>query len=416
VKGVLLAAWLCLMGLLAGMRLRHTEGREAAAWLATGLVATLLAPLGRVTVLPYALAIFAFIVWGAVAYGARPRWRECAPLALTAGVVALLVCLRTWLMTGVALATPDVIVDIQSLLGWHLRDDVGCYTPAFHTPFPSGLLQSLFGPSAYIHQALFWMGNAWIPLLVLAFALHGWRWILRGAMPFWLALGMSMYVLLYAYRYGPDGPDGNYFIVPIVVLHLAAWAGCTRTWQAAEAPRPFLAGWTAMLALCLFLVLTTANWFPGLTRLDANFRRTPFGELERIAAARFRISGMGPLAAALNDWPVGTRMVGDMPEGDGGVFPVRYESLSSISWARPPLVTDAAAIQSFLISHDIALVALSHRPAAPVSVLARSAMAILVAEGQARPLRVEGAPADLWVMDATRETALDGKIADKYRK
>jgi hypothetical protein len=413
-KGELLAAWLCLMALLAGMRLRHlTAGRESATWLAIGLVGAVLAPLARLTVLPYAAGLFAFVLWQGVRYRVRPTWPALG-LAAAGAMTFVLVCYRTWAMTGVALSTPDVIVDLQAALGWHLHDDIGRYVPTFHTPFPSGLVQSLFGPSDYIHQALFWMGNAWLPLLIAAIALRGWRWMLRDTMAFWLALGLSMYALLYAYRYGPDGPDGNYFIVPIIVLHLVAWTGCTAALPSRAVGRPFFAGTGAMLAASLFLVLTTANWLPGLARLDANFRRIPFGELDRMALARFRISGMDPLARALAPWSPGTRMVGDMPEGDGGLFPVRYESLISIGWARPSLVATPGAARAFLASHGIELVALRQAGGPPASATVRAVMTGLETEGAARHLNVPGAPVDLWVLSPGQNAAPDGNIASRF--
>ena len=410
-KGELLAAWLCLIALLAGMRLRHlTADRESAAWLAVGLVGAVLAPLARLTVLPYAALLFAFVLWQGVRYRVRPTWPALG-LAAAGALTFVLVCYRTWAMTGVALSTPDVIVDLQAALGWHLHDDIGRYVPAFHTPFPSGLLQSLFGPSDYIHQALFWMGNAWLPLLVAAIALRGWHWMLRDTMTFWLALGLSMYALLYAYRYGPDGPDGNYFIVPIVVLHLTAWTGCVAGLQRRAVGKPFLAGAGAMLAASLFLVLTTANWLPGLARLDASFQRTPFSELDRIAAARFRISGLAPLARALTAWPPETRMVGDMVELDGGLFPVRYESLDSIRWSRPPLMETPGSVHAFLMSHGIELVALRRLNAPPVSAPVRAAMDALEATGIARRLSATGAPVDVWQLSGSHSAPPAANIA-----
>ncbi|QWT18695.1 hypothetical protein KPL74_13190 [Bacillus sp. NP157] len=398
-KGEVLAAWLCLMALLAAMRLPRATGRDAATWLAAGLVAALLAPLARLTVLPYAAAIFVFVAWQAVRQHLRPTLRRTWLVYTTGLLVVALVCWRTWVMTGVALATPDVLVDLQGWLGWHLHDDIGRYVPDFRTPFPSGLVQSLFGPRAYIHQALFWMGNAWIPLLAFALVRRGWRWILADGLLFWLMLGLAMYAMLYAYRFGPDGPDGNYFIVCIVLLHLVAWAGCAG--PATTAPRPFLAGAAALLALSLFMVLTTANWLPGLARLDARFDRTPFGELDRMAAARYRVSGMGPLAGVVAAYPASTRMVGDLDVGDGGFFNVSYESLNSVAWARPPLLADNAAVQAFLLSHRIRLVVLA-RPGNPaVARTVRPALEALVATGRARQLNAGGAPADLWeVLDA----------------
>lgn len=398
-KGELLAAWLCVSGLLAALRLRHDDNQS---WLGVGLAAVLVAPLARLTVLPYATAIFVFIVAVTMMRRrARLTWRLTAPIAL-ASVLALLVCLRTFQQTGVALASPDVLVHLQGLLGWQLHDDVGRYEPELRTPFPSGLLDSLFGPGAYIHQALFWMGNGWLPLLIAALALRGWRWTLQPATLFMFLVGMSMYALLYAYRYGNDGADGNYFIVPIVLLHLVTWAGIFST-PTAIAARPFVWGAMTLAAFCLFLVVTTSNWFPGTGRLDARFDRTPFGELDALADARFRVSGMGPLAEALEAWPRSTRMLGDMPTLDGGYFPVRYESLATIAWARPPLLADRDSIVRLFRDHDIRLVALSHDPAtAFIDERIRPVLEDLAHRGEARKLNVGGGLPDLWVLGTSQ--------------
>lgn len=412
-KGEVLAAWLCVFGLLSGLRIRH--GHRYRDWQGVGIGAVLLAPLARLTTLPYAVTIFLFIVTVAVVRRTRPTWRVCVPIALAA-IVSFLVCLRTFQQAGVALASPDVLVNLQGLLGWHLHDDIGRYEPVFRTPFPSGLLDSLFGPAAYIHQALFWMGNGWIPLLLAGFALRGWRWVTAPSVAFALLIGLSMYVLLYAYRYGGDGADGNYFIVPIVLLHLVGWAGVFADGHREPAPRPFSAGAVAMAAFCLFMVITTANWLPGTGRLDARFDRTPFDELRALAENRFRTSNLGPLATVLSHWPPGTRMLGDMSVDDGGYFPVRYESLVTISWARPPLLASPDAIVRLFRDHDIRLVALGHEPTAGVSDRVRQVLENLVRRGDAQKLNVPASVADLWLLTPGRPEGQPGNMGSRNQR
>jgi hypothetical protein len=403
-KGELLGAWLCLSGLLAGLKLRRTETGDL--WLGVGLSATVLAPLARLTVIPYAAAIFLFVVTVAVKRGTRPAWHAVIMPLATATVTAFLVCLRTFQQAGVALSSPDVLVDLQGLWGWRLHDDIGRYVPEFRTPFPGGLIDSLFGPAAYIHQAMFWMGNGWLLLLLAAFALRGWRWMLKPPMWFVVLVGASMYVLLYAYRYGNDGADGNYFIVPIVLLHLAVWAGVFAKPGLARIPLGLSVGTTAIVAFCLFLVLTTANWLQGTRPLDARFDRSPFEELDTLAAEQFHASGMGPLAEELARWPGSTRMLGDMMVGDGGYFPVRYESLGTIAWARPPLLADDTAIRRLFREHGIRLVALSHDPVAAVDDRVRPVLEAMTEAGEARKVIVADSPADLWIVgEETRSDA-----------
>lgn len=406
-KGELLAAWLCLCALLAALRLRRDGGN--AHWLGPGLAAIFLAPLARLTVLPYAAIIFLFLVASAL----RERQaasRRLVPIVWVPVAVALavvfLVCLRTFQQTGVALVAPDLLVDTQGLIGWHLHDDIGRYEPSFRTPFPGGLIDSLFGPAAYIHQALFWMGNGWLPLLLAAIVLRGWRWMRDPVTLFMLVVGFSMYGLMYAYRYGNDGADGNYFIVPIVLLHMAVWTGLFGPGARPIGSRAFVAGVAAIAAFCLFMVVTTANWFPGTGRLDTRFDKTPFGELRALADARYRVSGLAPLATALEAWPARTRMLGDMPTLDGGYFPVRYESLGVIAWARPCLLADSAAVVRLFREHGIQLVALGHDPAtAFVDGRVRPVMNELVRLGEARKLNDGGDSADLWLLAPARPAA-----------
>ncbi|NII56437.1 hypothetical protein [Luteibacter sp. SG786] len=412
-KGEVLAAWLCTIGLLAGLRLRHGDNHRD--WLGVGIGAVLLAPLARLTTLPYSATIFLFIATVAVVRRTRPAWRICVPIALAA-IVGFLVCLRTFQQAGVALASPDVLVNLQDLLGWHLHDDIGRYEPVFRTPFPGGLLDSLFGPAAYIHQALFWMGNGWIPLLLAGFALRGWRWLTAPSVAFALLVGLSMYVLLYAYRYGGDGADGNYFIVPIVLLHLVGWAGVFVGGHREPVPPPFSVGAVAVAAFCLFMVITTANWLPGTGRLDARFDRTPFDELRALAGNRFRTSNLGPLAAVLSHWPPDSRMLGDMSVDDGGYFPVRYESLGTIAWARPPLLQDKVAILNLFRGHGIRLVALGRDPVAAVGERVRPVLADLVARGEAQKLNVPGSPADLWLLEPAQSKSQPGNMGGRIRR
>ncbi len=410
-KGELLGAWLCLSGVLAALRLRH--GSQNTGWLGAGISAVLLAPLARLTVLPYAAAIFVFIVTIALIRQTRSAWRSSIAILTITGATVFLVCLRTFQQTGVAFASPDVLVDLQGFIGWTLHDDIGRYVPMFRTPFPDGLIDSLFGPAAYVHQALFWMGNGWLPLMIAALAMHGWKWVSKPETLFMLLVGISMYVLLYAYRYGNDGADGNYFIVPIVLLHIAVWSGAFRNEQASTVTKPVICGAIAIIAFSLFVVLTTANWIPGTRRLDARFNRLPFAELQSLADARFRISGMRPLADELARWPSSTRMLGDMPVADGGYFPVSYESLGTIAWARPSLLADDTTIRLFFRDHGIRLVALAHDPVAGVDGRVRPVLDNLVRQGEARKLNVNGGPADLWWLDPAPTNGPASNIGDR---
>lgn len=395
-KGELLAAWCCVFGVLAALRLMRDPTSRG--WLGMGVAALVIAPLARLTVIPYAAMACFFLLVVAARRHVRPMGRDTwVPITL-ALTVFFFTCLRTWLLAGVAFVSPDVLVTLQKIVGWRLHDDIGRYEPVFNTPFPGGLVDSLFGPSRYIHQALFWMGNAWLPLLVAAMALRGWRWLAAPGVAFCFFVGLSMYVLLYAYRYGDAGADGNYFIVPIVLLHLVAWTGAFGKPMDLSGAPWLLAGSGALVAFSLFMVVTTANWEPGTGTMDANFRRTPFSELGRLADKRFATSGMASLARYLERFPPSTRMLGNMPDGDGGYLPLRYEALGDIAWARSTLLADEASLRGLLTGNDIALVALARTMTSPADVLVRHTLDDMAREGTAVPVAAPIGDVDLWLL------------------
>lgn len=389
-KGELFAAWLCLFALYAAFRFERDCRRYD--WLCVSCAAALLAPMGRLSVLPYAALIFLYAVALAVLATCRrgdadhareprtPSWAMALPVLMTFLLVAL-VCLRTYWLTGMPLTTPDVLVELQSRLGLHLRDAIGQYHPAYRVPFPAGLYSYLMDPSRYIHVALFWTGNVWLYLIIHACLVNGRRWMFDRRIIFLVMIGIGFFAVLFGYRSTEDGADGNYFIVPVTCLLMAGFIGVFKpgaptrrdAWHPATLMVP------ASIVFGLGLLLCAANWRAGTRRPDLRFDRMPFSEMTAMGTVALTAGGLQAVAIKIHALPASTRAVGDIREDLAAFLPLRYESLATIAWQRPALMASPLALATWLTQARIRIIIVrSPATTSPVDQLAARTIDLLV--------------------------------------
>lgn len=414
-KGELFAAWLCLFAVYGAFRYSRDCTRYD--WLALAGASALLAPMSRLSVLPYAVLIFVYAVTLAVWPGRRlplnnvavadipearpPRWTTPIPVLMSLVLIAL-VCLRTYWLTGMALTTPDVLIDLQSRLGLHLHDAIGEYRPSYRVPFPEGLYSYLLDPSRYIHVALFWTGNVWLYLMISACLANGQRWMVDNRVAVLLITGLCFFAVLFGYRSTEDGADGNYFIVPVTCLLMAGVIGLF----APNSPRREAIqrlAWLvspAFIGFGLMVLLSAANWRAGTRRPDAQFDRLPFSEIPSMANSALANAGLRAVADKLHDLPVNTRVVGDIGEDLGAFLPLRYESLRTIAWERAKLLRSPDALAAWLAQARIGIVII-HSPAGsdPVDQLLVTTITMLAGEGAATRLELTTGNYAVWQLN-----------------
>jgi hypothetical protein len=411
-KGDAFSAWLLLTGVYALLRLRRAGTPR---WLWLGLSACGLSLLCRLSNLPYAAMLVVLLVLAGVAKGTwRVAFKEASAWLFAATVaLAALVTLRTWAVAGVPLIAPNAIVELEQRAGLTLAYPIallpgGEGLPTL--PVLPGLWQFLFAPATLPHVLITWTGNvwAWLPLAALILGAR-----VRPTARDWplLAIGLLFFPVLFGYRHPVPGGDGNYFILPILVL--LAW-GMVR---AASGRLSHGRSSRFLVGICLAFALVgaaisfvTGTWGPGTRPLDIGHTRGP-NELALRGDREIARARLGGVAHFFEGMPRGTRVAG-IPDASADIgvpaewfLPVRYEPLDAFAWQQPALVRDGAAMADFLRRTRVAYVVLPVRPGkSPVSPIVRDALASLATDGLAREA-FRDADYIVWALDV-RATAI----------
>src|SRR6185312_10002777 len=129
---------------------------------------------------PYALAVL--VVLGVYSYKLLRRDGFCGirkiavsrSVFIAAGglILVLLVTLRTYTLAGVPIIAPDSFVSIAERVGFHVNFPAGRLALPSWQRLPVGvsLFSYFFNPSHYSHVELYWTGNFWLFVPMLAFA------------------------------------------------------------------------------------------------------------------------------------------------------------------------------------------------------------------------------------------------------
>ena len=348
-KGEILAAWFCVAAVY--FHLRWRQGDDPA-WCVLALSCACLAPLARLSVLPYAGLIFIYSVfgmWNQLRLHGAEKSRSVRSLVPSAVLTALalyvfaLVNYRTLALTGVVLISPDSLIGMQERLGLHLHEDIGRFVAHVKIPFRTGIRAYLLNPGRYSHAVVFWMSNAWAFLIVAAI-LFWRRRTARSvqeklAQRLFLAAAFIGAVLLFTYRYSDGGADGNYFIIPVAFGLMAYFVAFGRQGEGSAHSRAIAVLVACFIAANLGWSLATVNWNRGN---DVLMDGRALGTFWSKAAGERIIydQGLGDIDAVLSAYPGTARVVGDVPEPASAYLHASYESFEVLLWASPQLLEE----------------------------------------------------------------------------
>jgi len=391
-KGDAFAAWLLLTALLAIVQIQKGRGYE---WMWIAFSALTLALQTRLSVLPYAVTVFA-ILGVSIAMTPAPLvgtrrffngglWIGAATICLTGFVTA-----RTVLTSGMLLMAPHSLVAIQQTLGLRLLYPAACIAEGAGTRLPlwDGLWGILFQPTRFPHLTIGWTGNAWFYLAAVS-GLCGLgeaqsrARLRRFAWPL-LVLGATFFVLMFGYRFLRPGGDGNYFIAPLSAI--ALWAICQLD-RLSERTRSFLQMLMVPFVLSgLVISFVTGSWGPGTRAFDTTLTRLPF-ELRARADQGLRHAHMDGVREFFAGKSPGTRVIGIEGIGmgtqltPGWWLPVQYEAVEQYVWYRPEIIASAASFQQYVVNDNIEYVVVPTEPREPYSTVVNSALAGMESSG-----------------------------------
>jgi hypothetical protein len=162
-----------------------------------------------------------------------------------------------------------------------------------------------------------------------------WLLALNGAVGLWLALG---------HAHIERGGDGNYYMfAPALALVALVPLALRRCRNGAMS-----VALAAFVLMQLGYAFVSAGWgTPGTRVWDLDFTRRP----QRATAVRhayWNVAEMRELADALAREPRTLHLVGDVPEVEGFLLPVRFEPMSHLYYSHAGRFADVASLQALL--------------------------------------------------------------------
>lgn len=367
-KGDTFGAWVIALSLLSLIRYR-SDGDAAWFWL--GVAAAMVAPLMRLTNIPY--AAIALLMLGASAavqwkgkgagYGLSMLKSSAVWVVVAAVIVFALTTYRTFKLAGVFLIGPDFLVDLQIRMGLSVAFPAGRLQGGElgYLPWARALTAYVLDPRKYTGAYLQWIGNVWLFMLAAALT-AGTRGVkpLRDAWPF-AFMGLMLFPMLLCNKYFPSvGADGNYFISPVIALIVFGAVALSHS-RLGEFPKLRAALGAALMAFAsatTLIFFVVASWGPGTRPLDANFSRPLRDRAERNTKvyADYHMTG---IAQFFHNMPPRTRVVGDI-EGVGFWLPIRYEPMMIIGITRRSEVESIPETIDFLSRDKVGFLVLKH--------------------------------------------------------
>ncbi len=358
---------LLLFAANAAFTFLDTRSPADALWL---LICAALAPLAKLTALPFAGALVLATLFAAIRgrgrepsfvydppTGARER-RLALAAAVAAAIVATFVITRTWLLAGMPTVGPDVLFQTWRALGMSLKEPVGTLdwtTPQVWADVPMLLVDWLFRPQTMPHVVTAWVGNvwAWLALSAMLAALAGAR---RGRrVAYWPLVGLMAagLVLAIGVRYLVRGSDGNYFLAALLPTILVTAAAAFA--RLGNAQRAFAVALACLPAFALFQAtysFASAGWVPGTRAFDLDLTRD-WQESRRERWSRLQRAGLATIGRYLKEQDGLTRSVGYAAEPESFLLPSRFEYLPTISYSHPEYLATPEAFDAFLRAQQI---------------------------------------------------------------
>ncbi len=299
-------------------------------------VFALLASTVRLAVLPWLALIF--VAWSlTVATGpwrkhvARGDWQlfRHLLLAIPAALAFLLTHLRTFVLTGTPLITNASLQESLSTLGFSLRFPVGSLLGAGSreglATAADVLLNTAVAPQLYEFHVFKWMGAAWLAgIAIIALRLFP---LARknGAM---LVLGLAaIFPALLAFNaWTVRGGDGNYFLVSITAIYLAALATLDQQSRVLRCALLFC----VLGGTCAYLF--SSNWVTGTRPFSASLLGSPWDQYAQTREFQQRDVGIAPISDILAKCSLHLRVAGTLPLPAAFTLPVQYEPIQEWTW------------------------------------------------------------------------------------
>ena len=362
----------------------------------------LLASTVRLSMIPYLAIIFvvfciALIRWYPQRNDPRATKVHRGEVWMLVSVViaVVLVHYRTYLITGYPLIGTSGMTDVFHRLGFQpkfpnvvLPDSAGRVL----LPFDDLLLRYLFHPSRL--NRLTWTGNLWASLLLASLLAvlirRNFNAVGKVAIP--LGMGAAFFVILATVRFPIPGGDGNYFLVPIAALLLAASGILASSGEDRWRCLPWALLATSLLQFAMFFM--SSGWYTGTRKFDTNFTISPLDEARRTRTL-LGYQRLLPVADAIASCGHGERVIGLVSDPTAYLLPGRYESVEELAWSNRMLLRSPTAFAAYLQRARIELVVIPAQDATPAAIsktfglsyrpipdLMRSGIRLLVAHGQ----------------------------------
>jgi hypothetical protein len=305
-----------------------------------GLAAAGLAACSKLAVLPY-LAV----VGVALLAAARTPAADTTPASRRAGwtmvalctAIGVLVCARTWLLTGMPTIGPEQLVALWQALGMTLRLPVGTLewvAPQTWSRLPGILYGWVLDPTRFSHLQISWPGHCWLLLPLAAAFLPRAPRPQPSRWPLWL-LPASGLALLIGIGFVNEGGDGNYFLAPVAVATIAAFDLLLRRASAPPLRRAALLAAGCYVAFHVLYGFASAGWITGTRAWDLDFSR-PLRDSPFADEAELRAHGLEGVEKALRDRGGRLRVWGPLGGTAAYRLPARYEHVLDVFMAHWP--------------------------------------------------------------------------------
>jgi len=371
-KGDAFATWLVCAAIYSMLKFKTTESPR---WFWLCICSALLGTQARLSSIPYALTVL--VILGAYFYKVVRRdgkggirkfvVSKSAAIAVASLLLVLLVTLRTYVLAGVPIIAPDSFVKVAERFGLHVKFPAGRLAlPNWqHLPVGISLFSYLFNPSRYIHVELYWTGNFWlfVPILALMKGVRS-EPLFGRVWPIAL-IGALFFIVLFGFRFDQfAGGDGNYFIIPVICL-AALGAVLLQGAHKGVLHQDLQSGLLLLFAVSSAVIcLVTGMWGPGTRAFDLVMNRNPLDYTSR-QSIELKSVNLAGVASFFRNLPSDSRVIGVAPAPDAWWLPVRYEPVDIISWSRPGLVKSTNDILDFIARDSIRYIILrsQHAPA-----------------------------------------------------
>lgn len=293
--------------------------------------------------------------------GVSIDWSATSAVARGCCVGALAISLvfmwRTWALTGMPTIGPDPLIKIWTWLGFQFIEPTGTLRwtwPQVWTEVPSVMIDMLFFPSRLHNLVITWIGNIWLWLTLFCISC---RLVSRRKFHLSVEQGMLFVPLIFCglllafgSKYHSRGGDGNYLIVPLLVVICGAVTCLTRvTERGSIEQRMSLAAMAVAAVFHVTYSFANAWWDPPGTRTwDLDLSRSTIDTPQRRRDV-LAYTGLTEVEQLLQTLPKPLRVVGYLKsEINGFWLSTRFESIETVGYSRPEYIATEAGFLRFL--------------------------------------------------------------------